>query len=60
MIVLGGTAAGLSEYYVDVVQADTVAGNSYCMPSESNLPVFVARRPRTELKAIWDELKIFI
>ena len=60
MIVVGGTAAGLSEYYTDVVQADTIAGNSYCMPSESNLAVFVARRPRADLKAIWDDLKIFI
>ena len=60
MIVVGGTAAGLSEYYIDVVQADTITGNSYCLPSESNLGVFVARHPRTDLKAILDDFKIFI
>ena len=60
MIVLGGSAAGISEYFADVVQAGVVSGNAYCMPFERDLPVFVARHPRGDLNTMWNELKRFI
>ncbi|HZP43668.1 MAG TPA: glycosyltransferase family 39 protein [Candidatus Binatia bacterium] len=59
LVVLGGTADGVRQYYEDVVQADVVTCE-YCMPGESNLPVFVARRPRIDLRAAWRRLKVFI
>jgi hypothetical protein len=32
---------------------------TYCMPSENNLPVWVAREPTQTMKAIWPTLKHF-
>ncbi len=60
MIIVGGSVAQISEYYAEVVQAGTIAGSAYTMPSETALPVFVARQPRHDLRTLWDALKIFI
>ena len=59
LIVVGGNANDYHKMYDDVQQAATVTCE-YAMPYETDLPVFVCRRPRMTLQQVWPRLKNFI
>jgi hypothetical protein len=42
-----------------VVQADTVT-SAYAMAFETNLPVYVCRRPKRPLTDVWPTLKRYV
>jgi hypothetical protein len=52
VIVLGGDAEELKRLF-DSVEPAATSSCRYCIPYESNLPVFVCRRSRQPLRAIW-------
>jgi len=59
LIVVGGTAKDYHAMYEDVEQAATITCE-YAMPFETDLPVFLCRRPKMTLQQVWPHLKNFI
>jgi hypothetical protein len=59
LIVVGGNSKDYHVMYDDVQQAATVVCE-YAMPFETNLPVYLCRRPRGTLQQVWPQLKKFI
>jgi hypothetical protein len=59
LIVVGGTAKDYHAMYEDVEQAATITCE-YVMPYETDLPVFLCRRPKMTLQQVWPHLKNFI
>jgi hypothetical protein len=58
-IIVGGSPEDYHGMYEDVQQAATV-NCPYAMPYETNLPVYLCRRPRATLQQVWPRLKHFI
>jgi len=58
-IVVGGDPENYHSMYNDVQQAATVICE-YATPYESNLPVYLCRRPKVTLQQVWPRLKHFI
>jgi hypothetical protein len=58
-IIVGGSADGYRSIYGDVQQAATVVCE-YAMPTETNLPVYLCRRPKVTLQQVWPHIKHFI
>jgi hypothetical protein len=58
VIHLGGSIQSLQREYRDVTQSDIFI-NTYCMPYENDMPVFICRGRYVPLKTIWPELKHF-
>ncbi len=56
VIRLGGSIEAMRESYGDVVQTGTFK-NSYCMPYENNMAIYVCKKRRTPLKDDWPEFK---
>jgi hypothetical protein len=56
VIILGGDAND-HLYYLEEVELAGVIQCRYCMPYESNLPVYVGRGLKGPLKDFWDEAK---
>ena len=56
VIVLGGDLKKLQELYGDVQVAGRI-DTAYAMPYETNLPIYVLRRPKVSLAALWPTLK---
>lgn len=56
LIILGSNLEDNSKFFEHVEQKGFVV-SKYAMPYESNLPVFVGRRPRGSLEAYWPKLK---
>jgi hypothetical protein len=56
VITVGGDAAKLATIFSDVQIAGRI-DNSYAMPSETHIPIYVLRSPRTPLREIWQSLK---
>jgi hypothetical protein len=59
LIVVGGNAKDYQALYEDVEQAATITCE-YAMPYETDLPVFLCRRPKMTLQQVWPHLKNFI
>ncbi len=59
LIVVGGNAKDYQAMYEDVEQAATITCE-YAMPFETDLPVFLCRRPKMTLQQVWPHLKNFI
>lgn len=59
LLVVGGDREDYEKMYDDVQQVATVK-NEYAMPYESNLPVYLCRKPKVTLQQIWPQLKEFI
>jgi hypothetical protein len=59
LIVVGGTAKDYQAMYEDVEQAATITCQ-YAMPYETDLPVYLCRRPKMTLQQVWPHLKNFI
>jgi hypothetical protein len=55
-IIVGGLRRNYHRAFGDVRQVQTVR-SKYAMPYENDLPVFVARDPRVDLRAIWPKLR---
>jgi hypothetical protein len=53
---LGGSVDSLHVYYKEVIRSDTVR-NRYCMPYESNLPVYICKGRFVPLKESWPEFR---
>jgi hypothetical protein len=58
LIAIGGDEEQLRNAYESVERATTIEG-TYCMSWRRDTPVFVARRPKLELQAVWGLLKNF-
>ena len=59
LIVVGGDAKNYHAMYEDVQQAATVMCD-YARPFETDLPVYLCRRPKMTLQQVWPRLKKFI
>jgi len=59
LIVVGGSLKAYQSWYEDVQQAATIKCE-YAMPFETDLPVFLCRRPKATLQQVWPHLKNFI
>jgi hypothetical protein len=59
LIVVGGNPKDYRAMYDDVQQAATVI-SEYAMPYETNLPVYLCRRPKMTLQQVWPRLRKFI
>jgi len=59
LIVVGGNPDDYHAMYEDVQQAATVTCE-YAMPFETDLPVYLCRRPKMTLQQAWPHLKKFI
>jgi hypothetical protein len=59
LIVVGGRLSDYQGWYEDVQQAATVQCE-YAVAFETNLPVYLCRRPKVTLQQIWPRLKKFI
>jgi hypothetical protein len=59
LIVVGGNPNDYHAMYDDVQQAATVI-SEYAMPYETNLPVYLCRRPKMTLQQVWPRLRKFI
>lgn len=59
LIVVGGSAKDYQTMYEDVEQAATITCE-YAMPYETDLPVYLCRRPKMTLQQVWPHLKNFI
>lgn len=58
LIILGSNLEDNSKFFEHVEQKGLIV-SKYAMPYESNLPVFVGRRPKGSFEAYWPELKHF-
>jgi hypothetical protein len=59
LIAVGGDPKDYHAMYDDVQQAATVI-SEYAMPYETNLPVYLCRRPKMTLQQVWPRAKHFI
>jgi hypothetical protein len=59
LIVVGGSPDDCHSMYDDVQQAATVICE-YARPFETNLPVYLCRRPKVTLQQVWPRAKRFI
>jgi hypothetical protein len=59
LIVVGGNPEDYRRMYEDVQQAATVICK-YARPFETNLPVYLCRRPKMTLQQVWPHIKHFI
>jgi 4-amino-4-deoxy-L-arabinose transferase-like glycosyltransferase len=58
-IIVGGNPEDYLRIYYDVQQAATVICE-YARPFETNLPVYLCRRPKVTLQQVWPRIKHFI
>ena len=58
-IIIGGTQEGILEFFEEVSRV-AVHRHRYAMPYETDLPIFVARRPRAQWGEAWPRLRRFI
>ena len=58
LLVLGDDADRLRELFFEVELGATFDCRD-CMPYEDELPVWIARRPRTDLRALWPRIRHF-
>jgi hypothetical protein len=56
VIILGGDVARLKEIFEQVERVDLFICE-YCMPYESNLPIFLARELKVPISQLWPSLK---
>lgn len=56
MIILGGALKDKQDMFGSVEVAETVS-NTYCMPYENNLNVYVCRKLKVPLKELWPRMK---
>jgi hypothetical protein len=59
LIVVGGNSKQYHEMYEDVQQVATV-NSEYARRSETDLPIYLCRRPKVTLQEVWPRLKDFI
>jgi hypothetical protein len=59
VIVVGGDLEALREIFDDV-RLGAIHAHPYAMPYESNLPVYVCRKPKLSLPEIWPRTKHYI
>jgi hypothetical protein len=59
VIAVGLSREALGESFAEVTQADTVVSR-YARADETNLPVFVCRKPKRSIAEIWSRAKRFI
>jgi hypothetical protein len=59
LIVIGGKQADIEQFYESVTACGSIQ-HEYSMPYESDLTVWVARKPKTPLASVWPRLKNFI
>jgi 4-amino-4-deoxy-L-arabinose transferase-like glycosyltransferase len=57
-IIVGGNPNAYHSMYEDVLQAATVV-SEYARPYETDLPVYLCRRPKVTLQQVWPHLKKF-
>lgn len=58
LIIVGGDK-GDYETVFEEVKEFTRTDNRYCMPYENNMPIFIARKPKQNLRSIWNDAKHF-
>jgi hypothetical protein len=58
LIFIGGSLKDHRAHFEDVEQAALIQSR-YAMPYETDLPVYIARRPKVPISKIWDRLKNF-
>ena len=58
LIIMGSNIEDNSRFFEQVEQRGLVV-SEYAMPYESNLPVFVGRKPKVPLEEVWQDLKHF-
>ena len=56
LIIVGGDYEENKQIFDEIVQVDTTS-NKYSMPYEDNMPIFIARKPKVNLKEIWESTK---
>jgi hypothetical protein len=59
VIAVGGSRDGIAGFFDEVTAVDTVV-SAYAMAYETNLPVYVCRRPKRPVSEIWPQIKRFI
>jgi len=59
LIVVGGNPEDYRRMYENVQRAAMVMCE-YARPSETNLPVYLCRRPKMTLQQVWPHIKRFI
>lgn len=58
LINVGGSGEWASELFEDVVEVEVVRSR-WAMPYETDLPIYVARRPRRPLEDAWLSIRNF-
>lgn len=59
MIVIGGSEARLNEWFAEVTHV-TDTHCDYCMSYENDRSIWVVRKPRQTLEALWPRLKFYL
>ncbi len=59
LIIIGGDQDDHEKVFAEVTEFGRTS-NKYSMPFENNMPVYIARRPKSDLRSIWPKLKEFI
>jgi hypothetical protein len=57
VIIVGGSRAESEASCGEVEMAATFENSPYAMPDESNLPIFVCRKPKLPINELWPKLK---
>ena len=59
VITVGESREDVAESFADVQLAATVV-SEYARPNETNLPIYIGRRPKASLREIWPQTRDFI
>jgi len=59
LIIIGGDKEDHEKLFAEVIEFGRT-DNKYCMPYENNMPVYIARRPKADLRMLWPQVKEFI
>lgn len=59
VILFGERAEFDKQFFADVQQVATIS-NSYAMPNEIGVPVYVCRRPKIPLPELWPKLRFYL
>ncbi|MBS4027882.1 MAG: glycosyltransferase family 39 protein [Ignavibacteriales bacterium] len=59
LIIIGGNAEDHAQTY-ESVQQFSIHRNQYAMPYETNVPIFICKKPKVPLKDIWSRVRHYI
>ncbi|MBK6877331.1 MAG: hypothetical protein IPG99_12995 [Ignavibacteria bacterium] len=58
LIIVGGKKEDYETVFEQVIEF-TRTDNRYCMPYENNMPIFIARNLKQDLRSLWNDIRHF-